>query len=57
MSDPVISTPSDFDLLQDWAHELGCTAEELRSAMEESGRSLFDFSPSAQYELDLGAQA
>src|SRR3954468_18239502 len=25
-----------FDPLHDWAHELGCTAEELRSAMNES---------------------
>lgn len=57
MSDPRLSTPNDFDLLHDWAHELGCTTEELRSAMEESGRSLFDFSPSEQFELDLGAQA
>jgi hypothetical protein len=57
MSDPVITTPNDFDLLHDWAHELGCTAEELRSAMGESGRSLFDFSPSEQFELDLEAQA
>jgi hypothetical protein len=45
-----------FDPLHDWAHELGCTAEELRSAMSESGRSLFDFSPSEQFELDLGLQ-
>lgn len=47
---------NDLDVLEDWAHELGCTAEELRSAMEESGRSLFDF-PSEQIELDLPAQA
>ena len=47
---------NDFDLLHDWAHELGCTAEELRSAMSESGRSLFDFSPSEQFELDLEGQ-
>ena len=45
---------NDFDLLHDWAHELGCTAEELRSAMGESGRSLFEFSPTEQFELDLG---
>lgn len=45
---------SDFDRLHDWATELGCTDEELLSAMEESGRSLFDFSPSEQFELDLG---
>jgi hypothetical protein len=48
---------TELDRLQDWAQELGCTAEELRSAMEESGRSLFDFSPSEQFELDLEAQA
>lgn len=47
----------DSELLDDWANELGCTAEELRSAMSESGRSLFDFSPSEQFELDLGAPA
>ena len=44
---------TDFDRLNDWAHELGCTTEELRSAMGESGRSLFEFSPSQQFELDL----
>jgi hypothetical protein len=42
--------------LQDWALELGCTAEELRSAMGEAGRSLFEPS-SEQFELDLGAPA
>ena len=47
---------NDFDLLREWASELGCTAEELRSAMEESGRSLFELSPSQQFELDLEAQ-
>ena len=47
---------NELDVLQDWAQELGCTADELRSAMEESGRSLFDF-PSEQIELDLPAQA
>ena len=44
---------TDFDRLNDWAHELGCTTEELRSAMGESGRSLFEFSPNQQFELDL----
>lgn len=53
MSDP----KNDSDLLHDWAGELGCTAEELLSAMNESGRSLFEFSPSEQFELDLGAAA
>ncbi|HUQ74404.1 MAG TPA: hypothetical protein VM183_06725 [Burkholderiales bacterium] len=48
---------NDFDLLHNWATELGCTADELRSAMGESGRSLFDYSPSEQFELDLGAPA
>jgi hypothetical protein len=48
---------NDFDQLNDWAGELGCTADELRSALEESGRSLFDFSPTEQFELDLGAPA
>jgi hypothetical protein len=57
MAPDLISTHNDFDLLHDWAHELGCTAEELRSAMGESGRSLFEFSPSEQFELDLGLQA
>jgi hypothetical protein len=49
----MIETNNDFDRLQDWASELGVTAEELRSAMGEAGRSLFDFSPSQQFELDL----
>jgi len=48
---------NDLDRLHDWASELGCTEEELLSAMGESGRSLFDFSPSEQFELDLGAPA
>lgn len=52
-----MDTNNDFDRLHNWASELGCTAEELLSAMEESGRSLFDFSPSEQFELDLGAPA
>lgn len=52
-----MATTNEVDRLQDWANELGCTAEELLSAMEESGRSLFDISPSEQFELDLGAPA
>lgn len=52
-----MDTNNDFDRLHDWANELGCTAEELLSAMEESGRSLFDLSPSEQFELDLAAPA
>lgn len=48
---------NESDLLQNWAVELGCTAEELRSAMGEAGRSLFELSPSEQFELDLGAPA
>jgi hypothetical protein len=57
MEKNLASTPNDVDLLHDWAHELGCTADELLSAMGESGRSMFEFSPSEQFELDLGAQA
>ena len=49
-----MDTNNDFDRLHDWANELRCTAEDLLSAMDESGRSLFDFSPSEQFELDLG---
>jgi hypothetical protein len=52
-----MATNNEVDRLQDWANELGCTAEELLSAMEESGRSLFDIPPSEQFELDLGAPA
>lgn len=52
-----MDTNNDFERLQDWAHELGCTAEELLSAMEESGRSLLDSSPGEQFELDLGTPA
>jgi hypothetical protein len=51
------TTHNDSDLLHDWALELGCTADELRSAMGEAGRSLFELSPSEQFELDLGAPA
>ena len=54
MSDPLLTPTNDFDLLHDWANQLGCTAEELRSAMEESGRSLFPYAPSQQFELALG---
>jgi hypothetical protein len=43
--------------LVDWALELGCTEEELRSALGEAGRTLFELSPSEQYELDLGGAA
>lgn len=57
MNEPSVSPLGDFDLLRGWADELGCTAEELRSAMGESGRSLFDISPSEQFELDLGLSA
>jgi hypothetical protein len=57
MSDPLSSAANDFDLLHDWASQLGCTAEELRSAMGESGRSMFEFSPSEQFELDFQAQS
>ena len=47
---------SELDLLQDWAQELGCSAQELLSAMGEAGRSL-EFTPAEQIELDLGAPA
>jgi hypothetical protein len=56
MIEPRLSSPTDFDLLHGWADELGCTAEELLSAMSESGRS-FDLTPTEQFELDLGAAA
>jgi hypothetical protein len=39
--------------LDDWASLLGCTAEEVRSAMGEAGRLLFEQAPSEQFELDL----
>jgi len=53
---PLPQAPFDT-LLDDWAHELGCTAEEVLSAMSESGRVHFERSPTEQYELDLGAPA
>ena len=43
--------------LEDWATELGCTPEDLVSALSESGRVHFQLSPIEQYELDLGAAA
>ena len=43
--------------LEDWALELGCTLEDLVSALGESGRVHFQLSPTEQYELDLGAAA
>jgi hypothetical protein len=46
----------DFQRLQDWEVELGCTADELLSAMGEAGRA-FELTPSEQFELDLGAPA
>jgi hypothetical protein len=51
-----MSSPSELDLLRDWARELGCSAEELLSAMSEAGRSL-EFTPTEQIELDLAATA
>jgi hypothetical protein len=57
MKEGTMDTNNDLERLQDWAHELGCTAEELLSAMEESGRSLLDLPPGEQFELDLGAPA
>jgi len=47
---------NDTELLTDWARELGCTADELRSAMGEAGRSLFE-PLNEQFELDLGVSA
>ena len=41
--------------LEDWAQELGCTIDDLVSALGESGRLHFELSPTEQYELDLGA--
>ena len=51
-----METASELDLIQDWALELGCTAQELLSAMGEAGRSL-EFTPTEQIELDLDAAA
>ena len=52
----LMDTNNDSERLQDWALELGCTAEELLSAMSEAGRA-FELTPSGQFELDLGAPA
>ncbi|HEY5896931.1 MAG TPA: hypothetical protein VIV54_05155 [Burkholderiales bacterium] len=51
------TTENESDLLQDWAIELGCSEEELRSAMGEAGRICFERSAAEQFELDLGAPA
>jgi hypothetical protein len=48
---------NETDRLVDWALELGCTEEELRSALGEAGRALFETAPREQYELDLGGAA
>lgn len=47
---------NDAERIHDWALELGCTAEELLSAMGEAGRA-FELEPAEQFELDLGAPA
>jgi hypothetical protein len=47
-------TPEDR-ALEDWARELGCTLEDLVSALGEAGRVHFQLSPTEQYELDLDA--
>ncbi len=47
---------SELDLIQNWAHELGCSAQDLLSAMGEAGRSL-EYTPTEQIELDLDAAA
>jgi hypothetical protein len=39
--------------LDDWATLLGCTSEEVRSALGEAGRVLFEHAPAEQFELDL----
>ena len=51
-----MNSPSETDLLHDWAQELGCTAQDLLSALGEAGRSL-EFTPTEQIELDLAAPA
>jgi len=42
---------------EELAQQLGCTLEELHSAMQEAGRAHLELSPSEQYELDLRAPA
>jgi len=46
---------SEDQALQGWAEELGCTLDDLVSAMGEAGRVHFELAPAEQYELDLGA--
>jgi hypothetical protein len=54
----VVEIPrTDSDRLHDWAVELGCSDDELRSAMGEAGRVHFELSPGEQFELDLPAPA
>ena len=48
------ATPEDR-ALENWAQELGCTLEDLVSALGEAGRVHFQLSPTEQYELDLDA--
>jgi hypothetical protein len=55
VENPVPTT--DSDRLHDWAVALGCSEDELRSAMREAGRVHFELSPSEQFELDLGRRA
>jgi hypothetical protein len=43
--------------LEEVAQQLGCTLEELHSAMQEAGRVHLELSPSEQYELDLRTPA
>ena len=52
----MIPTPED-QALQDWARELGCTLDDLVSALGEAGRVHFELAPTEQYELDLGNAA
>ena len=48
----MLPTPDD-QALQEWAQELGCTLDDLVSAMGEAGRLHFELAPAEQYELDL----
>jgi hypothetical protein len=49
-----IESPSEARALEDWALELGCTIDDLVSALGEAGRVHFELAPTEQYELDFG---
>jgi hypothetical protein len=53
----MIAAGSPDRALERWAQELGCSAEELRSAMGEVGRLVFEHGPREQFELDLRTEA